>query len=111
MLNYKGRREKMRKKLKTDLLRASCTIPAGATVEVTCMPDGVGVAAGTGKIATVGYCNAYMYFAGFSKPPGIGTMMRWSRLGIARTPTGKKVEPDGVGPDGAPSWMLILGIL
>ena len=31
--------------------------------------------------------------------------------GIAKSVTGKKVEPDGYGPDGSPSWLLALGMI
>ena len=31
--------------------------------------------------------------------------------GIAKSVTGKKVEPDGYGPDGSPSWLLALGYI
>ena len=29
--------------------------------------------------------------------------------GVATTPTGFRVEPDGHGPDGSPSWLLFFG--
>lgn len=31
--------------------------------------------------------------------------------GACETPTGDSVEPDGHGPDGAPSWLLALGLI
>ena len=31
--------------------------------------------------------------------------------GIAKSVTGKRVEPDGFGPDGSPSWLLALGYI
>lgn len=30
---------------------------------------------------------------------------------ICPTPTGDDVEPDGYGPDGAPSWLMALGLI
>jgi len=45
------------------------------------------------------------------KAPSVKTMEKWSNDAIALTPTGKRVEPDGYGPDGSPSWMLVLGII
>lgn len=47
----------------------------------------------------------------FFKMPSVRTMQKWSETGIARSPTGHKVEPDGTGPDGVPSWLLILGMI
>lgn len=48
--------------------------------------------------------------SGFTKP-SIVTMEKWSSEGYARTPTGKKVEPDGYAEDGSPSWLLALGYI
>jgi hypothetical protein len=59
--------------------------------------------------ARLGIKNAHKYFgAPFTKPPSIATLQKWDAAGIARTVTGHKTEPDGTGPDGSPSWMLIL---
>lgn len=35
----------------------------------------------------------------------------WVFDSICETPTGDEVEPDGVGPDGVPSWLLLLGFV
>jgi len=43
--------------------------------------------------------------------PSLQTLEEWAEAGIAETPTGYEVEPDGRGPDGSPSWLLILGML
>ena len=53
----------------------------------------------------------YLYVAGFGKPPSIKTMMNWTNDGVAKSVTGKKVAPDGVGPDGSPSWLMVLGYI
>ena len=50
-------------------------------------------------------------FSTFFQPPTVRTMHRWNDAGIARTVTGKKCEPDGYGPDGSPSWLLVLGMI
>jgi len=51
------------------------------------------------------------YFMGF-KAPSVRTMEKWEwDSGGCKTPMGTMVEPDGVDPDGWPSWMLILGFL
>lgn len=43
--------------------------------------------------------------------PTIEMLSRWSIDGVAETPTGYMVEPDGVAPDGSPSWLSIFAIL
>jgi hypothetical protein len=55
--------------------------------------------------------NAHKYLTGFSKPPGMMTLERYSNDGVAKTPTGHRVEPDGYGPDESPSWLLVIGVI
>jgi len=43
------------------------------------------------------------------KVPGQRSIARWSWDSVCKTVTGQKIEPDGVGSDNAPSWMLVLG--
>ncbi len=43
--------------------------------------------------------------------PSMGALERMVGAGIATTPTGKRVEPDGYGPDGSPSWLLVFGFI
>jgi len=45
------------------------------------------------------------------KVPSLETMEEWMDQGIAKSITGKRVEPDGYGPDGSPSWLLVLGLI
>jgi hypothetical protein len=54
---------------------------------------------------------AHKKFTGFNKPPGLNTLQKYDYNGIAKTPTGYEVEPDGTGPDGSPSWLLVLGLM
>jgi hypothetical protein len=46
---------------------------------------------------------------------GIGKVPNIERLsedsGTCATPSGYRVEPDGHGPDGSPSWLLVLGVI
>ena len=42
--------------------------------------------------------------------PSIDEIETWFTDGVCPTPTGDDVEPDGHGPDGAPSWLLALGL-
>jgi len=48
--------------------------------------------------------------SGFTKPSN-ATMEKWVDDGYAKTPTGKRVEPDGYAEDGSPSWLLALGYI
>jgi len=88
-------------------------IPPGVEVEVTpydetsCAvtpPDG-------GRPIRVPYVVAHRYLAGFRKPPAPERLMGYVDNGVSPTPTGYRVEPDGVGPDGVPSWALIMGYI
>lgn len=55
--------------------------------------------------------NAYKYFTGFTKPPTINTLEKRMYNGISRSVINEKVEPDGFGPSGAPSWEICLGFI
>ncbi len=49
---------------------------------------------------------------GFIKTPSARQMQKWEwDGGFCKTVTGHKTEPDGYGPDGSPSWMLVLSII
>ncbi len=43
--------------------------------------------------------------------PSLATLERWGNDCMCETVTGDEVEPDGVGPDGSPSWLLVLGMI
>jgi len=47
---------------------------------------------------------------GFTRP-SFARLEKMVDDGVATTPTGKRVEPDGYGPDKSPSWLLILGYI
>jgi hypothetical protein len=44
------------------------------------------------------------------KEPSIDSLEKWSE-GIAKAIDGAQVEPDGYSPDGAPSWLLVCGLI
>lgn len=46
----------------------------------------------------------------FTKAPTMSALEKMSD-GMAKSVTGKTVEPDGYGPDGSPSWLLVLGFI
>lgn len=43
--------------------------------------------------------------------PSMRTLEEWTNDCMCETPTGDIVEPDGTGPDGAPSWLLHFGMI
>ena len=43
--------------------------------------------------------------------PSMQELMAWNEDGICATPTGHRVEPDGTGPDGVPSWLRALRLI
>ena len=54
----------------------------------------------------------HRHFRGFPKPPSPRTMQKWDSEGVGPTVTGQRgIEMDGYGPDGSPSWMLVLGYI
>jgi len=55
--------------------------------------------------------SAYRVLSGFPKPPSVSTLMKWSDDGVARAVDGARVEPDGISPSGAPSWLLVMGMI
>ena len=50
-------------------------------------------------------------FTGINKMPSMKTLEKWSFDGLSKSVTGKLVEPDGYGPDGSPSWLLVVGVI
>jgi hypothetical protein len=43
--------------------------------------------------------------------PSWRELQAWESDGICDTPTGHRVEPDGQGPDGVPSWLRLLHLI
>lgn len=66
---------------------------------------------GSGNTLSVRTANLHKFVSGISKPPSPGTLEKWERDGYAKTVTGERVEPDGTGSDGAPSWLLAGGMI
>jgi hypothetical protein len=94
---------------------ASIHIPSGTEVNTYFSeknPSFIYVESPDGKLLATRAQNASITFTGkFTKAPSINTMMKWSDEGVARTITGHRTEPDGTGPDGSPSWLLVLGCI
>lgn len=66
---------------------------------------------GSGNTLSVRTANLHKFVSGISKPPSPGTLEKWERDGYCKTVTGERVEPDGTGSDGAPSWLLAGGMI
>ena len=45
------------------------------------------------------------------KAPGLRSLERMAFDGIAKTPDGCRVEPDGRCPHGQPNWLMIVGVI
>lgn len=91
----------------------ACVVPPGSKVQVffsQVYPDRLFFDInGVMRVSMV--ANAHRNFTGFNKVPGTNTLFKWDMNGYAMTPTGKKTEPDGFGPDGSPSWFLVQGLI
>lgn len=66
---------------------------------------------GLERTITVGTQHLHLYVTGISKPPSESRLMAMAEAGMSTTPTGQRVEPDGFGPDGSPSWLLVMGMI
>ena len=55
--------------------------------------------------------NLHKYFEECLAPPDEEELEDMHSDGCCDTVTGDSVEPDGHGPDGAPSWLLALGFI
>lgn len=51
------------------------------------------------------------YFANDFERPSMEQLGEWVNDGVCESLTGDTVEPDGWGPDGAPSWLLALRMI
>lgn len=46
-----------------------------------------------------------------TKLPSQATIEHWMMDGVAETVEGDDIEPDGIGANGSPSWLLALGLI
>lgn len=77
-------------------------------IEVT-IPEGTEVSADNVLDQDLVFKTRHM--TSFFTPPSMKTLQKYSFDGIAKSVTGKKCEPDGYSDDGAPSWLLVLGMI
>lgn len=45
------------------------------------------------------------------KTPSMRSLEKWTYDSVCKSVTGKRVEPDGWGDDGSPSWLLALEMI
>jgi len=64
-----------------------------------------------GKWWSLSIQNASKYLTKFKPTPSINALEKMSSDGIVSTPLGTRVEPDGTGPNGEPSWLLVMGLI
>jgi len=90
------------------------TFPAGSRIQVA-FAEGqdqhVFVREGQHRILRLSLTRAIGAITGFSAVPSERTLEKWMFDDVCKTPTGHRVEPDGHGPDGSPSWLRALGLI
>ena len=64
-----------------------------------------------GHLRAIKCHQAYNNITGVNKCPSTQTLNKWIMDGVAKTVTGQRTEPDGYGCDGAPSWLLAIGVI
>lgn len=104
------------KKLKAEMkFKDGTSFPSGTEVSVRfdkSLPSAAFItAAGAAREYRVSASRLHKYLAGFTKPPSVTTMAKWSEDGVAKSITGHRVELDGYGPDGSPAWTLVAGVI
>lgn len=93
-------------------LKSGVVIPAGTKVRCEFLPEFTSTFRVFSDIAEkplrMPYTAASNYLNGFKKEPSMAALEKYSNDGICPTPLGARVEPDGYGPHGEPSWMIIM---
>jgi hypothetical protein len=90
------------------------TVPAGAEVTLHYSEKAgsrVYFSRGADFAKTIKFQNCHKYFAEFRKMPSMRTLEKQANNAVVTTPIGEKTEPDGYGPSGLPSWLLVLGVI
>jgi hypothetical protein len=95
-------------------LKSGEVIPSGESVKLNLVNDGMSVeidSPSLGRTVKIRIASAYRYLSGFDAPPSEDELAEMMDSSSIPTPTGYDVEPDGHGPDGSPSWFLIMGLI
>jgi len=64
-----------------------------------------------GRRLAVPPTKGFKFIKGFPKTPSARQMERWMDTGSAKAIDGSRVDPDGYSSSGAPSWLLVLGMI
>jgi hypothetical protein len=96
-------------------LKDGYTIPPGQKVHIDFAPKSLSstlmyVTHGD-RVYKTNVIIGHRKYTGLSKPPGGKLLERFSDDCVAKSVTGKRVEPDGYSHDGSPSWLLVLGFI
>lgn len=100
-------------KLKASLkLKDGTSYAAGLSAVVAFVGNGSTLATLTigGRTFRIRASKLCKYVTGFDRPSQ-QDLEEWSEDSGCETISGDWVEPDGWGPDGAPSWLLALGLI
>lgn len=90
------------------------TINAGESVDVTKHPNRdsyIRVKTSDGRAIVCMAYSAHEKLTGFKSPPSMKTLEKWVSDSVAKSITGKRVEPDGYDTHGFPSWLLVIGLI
>jgi hypothetical protein len=92
-------------------LKDGTVIPEGSTISVQWseFPAGVNLVTWNGRELKLSGRSIGKALAG--ELPTNDDMEDWVCDSICDTPTGHSVEPDGWGPDGVPSWLMLAGVI
>lgn len=84
--------------------------PVGATVACEFKDTHLRVSIGENAV-NMPYRYAAKHLTGFKPEPSMRALEKMVNDSIVPTPLGNRVEPDGYGPYGDPSWLIIMGII
>lgn len=87
------------------------TLEAGTKVKCEFQPSFVRITTENGDAIKVPYAAASKFLTRFNKMPAMSTLNRMATDAVVTTPIGSRVEPDGYGPYGDPSWLIVLGVI
>lgn len=91
----------------------ACVIPQGTEIDLyfSDVRHGRAYFNYDGALRATNLQVAHKSFTKLRKPPGLKSLERMSMDGVVSTVTGKRTEPDGLGDDGSPSWLLVIGVI
>ena len=104
--------------IKTDLkMKDGAIIPAGTKIEFVFVKKnssyGIKVIKMDSTVRSVPFLvgPSNQSISAIKPRPSMKTLEKYVSDSICATVTGKRTEPAGEGPDGSPSWLLVLGLI